>query len=72
MKKSNIQKQRKRGRPALRDMPKGGVTPIVGLRLPTDLRNRAESWALSNDLKSMSEAYRRLIEIGLEVRKKHR
>jgi hypothetical protein len=53
--------RKKRGRPAT------GVTPMIGVRVSTQLRTRIESWARSRpDEPSLSEATRRLIELALK------
>jgi hypothetical protein len=52
--------KRKRGRPAT------GRDPIVGLRVPQETRDKIERWARRQpDEPTLSEAIRRLIEIGL-------
>jgi hypothetical protein len=61
----NNAKQKKRGRPAT------GVTPMMGVRVSEDLRGRIESWAHGRpDKPSLSEAIRRLIELGLRSPKR--
>jgi len=60
MKKSISAKQKKRGRPAT------GITPMIGIRLSPDKRNAVEAWAkIALDKPSLSEAVRRLVELGL-------
>jgi Ribbon-helix-helix protein, copG family len=54
----------KRGRP-----PTGGRDPFVGIRLPEELIAQIAKWSESSDTGSRSEAIRRLIEIGLKVKK---
>jgi hypothetical protein len=51
-----------RGRPAT------GRDPHVTARMPSALIVEVEAWAVANDA-SRSEAIRRLVEIGLEVKK---
>jgi hypothetical protein len=54
--------RKKRGRPAT------GQAPMLGVRLPTDLRNRIDIWAKrEGGIPSRSEAIRRLVEYGLFV-----
>jgi hypothetical protein len=62
MKKSSAVKP-KRGRPAT------GRDPFVGIRLPAPLIEEIKSWAAANEANSRSEAVRRLIEIGLKVKR---
>jgi hypothetical protein len=56
-------KKRGRGRP-----PSGGRDPIVTLRMPPALIANAKAWGEANDL-GRSEAIRRLVELGLKVKK---
>jgi hypothetical protein len=64
MKKSIKAKPKKqRGRPAT------GKDPMIGLRASPALRASIESWAEDQpDEPSLSEAIRRLIEIGLKAK----
>jgi hypothetical protein len=56
---------KKVGRPAT------GITPMVGVRLPAEARREVERWAKQRDDKpSLSEAIRRLVELGLKVKTK--
>jgi hypothetical protein len=60
MKRSISAKQKKRGRPAT------GITPMIGIRLSADKRKAVEAWAKTALHKpSLSEAVRRLVELGL-------
>lgn len=60
MKLSTPVKQKRIGRPPT------GITPIVGLRLPPQVRAKIEQWAGQQDDKpTLSEATRRLIDVGL-------
>jgi hypothetical protein len=60
MKRSISAKQKKRGRPAT------GITPMIGVRLSPDKRKAVEAWAKTMlDKPSLSEAVRRLVELGL-------
>jgi hypothetical protein len=53
--------KRGRGRP-----PTGGRDPLRGIRMPPELWSKVESWAgEQDDLPTMSEAVRRLVEHGL-------
>jgi hypothetical protein len=54
------QKKRGRGRPAT------GIDPMVGVRMPLEQRRAIEQWAAKQDGKpTLSEAIRRLVELGL-------
>jgi hypothetical protein len=65
MAKSISVKQKKRGRPAT------GVTPMIGVRLSAGSRKAVEKWALQEpDQPSLSEAVRRLIDLGLSAPKR--
>jgi hypothetical protein len=56
--------KKRRGRPAT------GKDPVTALRLPTDLTKSIEAWAADQDDEpNRSEAIRRLVEIGLKVKK---
>src|SRR5260370_21724093 len=60
MKRSISAKQKRRGRPAT------GITPMIGIRLARDKRRAVETWAKTQlDKPSLSEAVRRLVELGL-------
>ena len=64
MKKSiKVAPKKSRGRP-----PSGGRDPHVTIRMPSILIAEADAWAASNDV-GRSEAIRRLVEIGLKVKK---
>jgi hypothetical protein len=63
MKKSISVKRKKRGRPAT------GTDPLYGVRIPEELMVRIEQWAKAN-VATRSEAIRRLVELGLEVKSK--
>jgi Ribbon-helix-helix protein, copG family len=52
-----------RGRPAT------GHDPVSAVRLPAELTQEIDSWAEKNRTKSRSEAIRRLVELGLKVKK---
>jgi hypothetical protein len=63
MKKTISAKQKSRGRPAT------GVTPMVGFRADSVARAAIVKWAESQpDTPSLSEAIRRLVELGLSVK----
>jgi hypothetical protein len=49
----------------------GGMMPILGARVPAELRQRIKKWAASNDLK-YSEGVRQLLESGLDAEEKKR
>ena len=56
--------QKKRGRPAT------GQDPVTAIRLSSDMREAVDHWAgKQEDQPSRSEAIRRLVEIGLKVKK---
>jgi hypothetical protein len=62
MKRSiKVTPKKKRGRPAT------GRDPHVTSRMPQTLIDQVESWATANDT-GRSEAIRRLVELGLEVK----
>jgi prephenate dehydrogenase len=66
MKKSITVKQKKIGR----GRPRTGSHPMIGLRASPELRNMVEVWAESQeDTPKLSEAIRRLVELGLKVKK---
>jgi Arc/MetJ-type ribon-helix-helix transcriptional regulator len=56
-----VHPKKRRGRPAT------GKDPLVSARLPQTLIDQVEHWAGSNEA-SRSEAIRRLVELGLEVK----
>jgi hypothetical protein len=67
MKKSISVNKKSRGRPK----KKGGVYPVTADRLPPALGAEVDKWAvLQADAPTRSEAIRRLVELGLTVKKK--
>jgi hypothetical protein len=63
--KNNFRATKKRGRPAT------GMAPVLPVRAPEELIARIELWAQKQpDKPSRSEAVRRLIELGLDVKNK--
>jgi hypothetical protein len=63
MKKSiKVHPKKGRGRPAT------GKDPLVSARMPSAVIAEVEAWATANDA-SRSEAIRRLVELGLKVKK---
>jgi hypothetical protein len=62
MAKSIKVNQKKRGRPAT------GRDPVSAVRLPVELTSSVDAWAAKNEV-SRSEAIRRLVELGLKVKK---
>ena len=67
MKKSILAKQKIRGRPAT------GQTPMLGFRATAELRGKIVHWAeFQPDVPKLSEAVRRLVELGLTVKTKAR
>jgi hypothetical protein len=65
MKKTISAKQKSRGRPAT------GITPMVGFRAGPATRAAIIKWAESQpDQPTLSEAIRRLVELGLTIRSK--
>jgi hypothetical protein len=54
----------KRGRP-----PSGGRDPFVGIRLPASLIEQIGLWSEKHEAATRSEAVRRLIELGLKVKR---
>jgi hypothetical protein len=54
----------KRGRPST-----GGRDPFVGIRLPAPLIEDIQAWSDKHEVASRSEAIRRLVELGLKVKK---
>jgi hypothetical protein len=64
MAKSISVKQKKRGRPAT------GSDPLMGFRASSDVRAAIVKWAENQpDEPTLSEAIRRLVEIGLRSKK---
>lgn len=61
--KKSIAVKPKRGRPAT------GRDPFVGIRLPAPLLEDIQTWSDKHDAPSRSEAIRRLVELGLTVKK---
>jgi hypothetical protein len=59
MKKSTTVAPKRRGRP-----PTGGRDPHVAARMPQPLIDQVEAWASANGA-TRSEAFRRLVELGL-------
>ena len=62
MAKSIKVNQKKRGRPAT------GRDPVSAVRLPVELTAAVDQWAQENEA-NRSEAIRRLVELGLKVKK---
>ena len=59
------QKSSRRGRPAT------GKNPILGLRMAQEQRKAIEEWAANEaDRPKLSEAVRRLVELGLKRKRK--
>jgi Arc/MetJ-type ribon-helix-helix transcriptional regulator len=54
---------KRRGRPAT------GQDPVSAVRLPANLTDEIDEWANKNGAESRSEAIRRLVELGLKVKK---
>jgi hypothetical protein len=64
MKKSiKVAPKKRRGRP-----PTGGRDPHVTIRMSSALIAEADAWASDHDV-GRSEAIRRLVELGLKVKK---
>lgn len=64
MKKSiKVAPEKRRGRP-----PSGGRDPHVTIRMPRALIAEADAWAAANDT-VRSDAIRRLVELGLKVKR---
>jgi hypothetical protein len=62
--KKAISVMQKRGRPAT------GKTPTIALRATDEFRDTVERWAVKqSDKPTLSEAIRRLVELGLKVKK---
>jgi hypothetical protein len=65
MKKSTPVKQKVMGR------PRTGITPLMGFRADPVIRAEIVRWAENQpDMPTLSEAIRRLVELGLTVRTK--
>jgi hypothetical protein len=63
MKKSiKVAPKKRRGRPAT------GKDPHIAARMPPELIAEVEAWASANDA-TRSEAFRRLVELGLRAKK---
>jgi hypothetical protein len=62
MAKSISVKRKKPGRPAT------GTEPLYGVRIADELMKQIMDWASANDA-TRSEAIRRLVELGLKVKK---
>jgi hypothetical protein len=61
--KKAISVKRKRGRPAT------GAMPMIGFRADAELRADIERWAMAQtDKPKLSDAIRRLVELGLKVK----
>ena len=61
MAKSISDNQKRRGRPSTT-----GITPMVGVRVPPEMRKRIERWAKQEgDEPALAVAIRRLVELGL-------
>jgi hypothetical protein len=64
MKKSiKVAPKKRRGRPAT------GKDPHIAARMPAQLIADVEAWAAANDT-SRSDAFRRLVELGLKAKAK--
>jgi hypothetical protein len=63
MKKSIKVAPKRRGRPTT-----GGRDPHIAARMPAPLIAQVEAWATANDT-SRSEAFRRLVELGLKAKR---
>jgi Ribbon-helix-helix protein, copG family len=64
MKKSiKVAHKKRRGRPAT------GKAPHMAARMPPELIAEVDAWATANDT-SRSDAFRRLVELGLKVKPK--
>jgi hypothetical protein len=65
MKKSRPVKQKVIGR------PRTGITPLMGFRAEPVMRAEIVRWAENQpDMPSLSEAIRRLVELGLKAKPK--
>jgi hypothetical protein len=62
MAKSITVKRKKAGRPAT------GTEPLYGVRISDDLMSQIQKWGRENSA-TRSEAIRRLVELGLKVKK---
>jgi hypothetical protein len=67
MAKSITAKPKKRGRPST-----GGRDPMIGARFPAVLTEAIDKWAARNGEIGRSEAMRRLVELGLNAKRKAR
>jgi hypothetical protein len=66
MKKSISVNRKSRGRPK----KKGGVYPVTAVRLSPQLAAAIDKWAASHpDKPNRSDAIRRLVELGLKVKR---
>jgi hypothetical protein len=66
-----ILKMATRVRPKITGRPRTGITPMMGFRAPPVLRAAIVTWANKQaDLPTLSEATRRLVEIGLKAKGK--
>jgi hypothetical protein len=64
MKKAISAKQKSSGRPAT------GITPMMGFRADPVIRAAIVRWAeKQSDMPTLSEAIRRLVELGLKAKK---
>ena len=64
MKKSINDNRKRRGRPAT------GTAPMVGVRMTPEFQKSIKAWAKSQDDRpTFAEAIRRLVELGLKVKK---
>jgi hypothetical protein len=64
MKKSiKVAPKKRRGRPAT------GKDPHIAARMPAELIASVKAWAVTNDT-SRSDAFRRLVELGLKAKGK--
>ena len=57
-------KKRGRGRP-----PTGGRDPHVAIRMPQTLIDQVDAWGAENEGARRSEAFRRLVELGMKAKK---
>ena len=65
MKKASAVAPKMRGRPAV----KGGRDPHIAARMPPALIAAVDAWAEANET-SRSDAFRRLVELGLKAKGK--
>jgi Arc/MetJ-type ribon-helix-helix transcriptional regulator len=49
--------------------PPTGTEPLYGVRIPDELMGRIQKWSKENSAASRSEAIRRLVELGLRVKR---